>query len=105
MMSDADTAWAATLHVRPIRGIASEFQDIAGAYVFVLAKALNDAHYRELVTAEMEGIGLTVIELMDSDRFVPSADDAPDIRDCAMRLSDKWPVQYGSFQAYPYDDA
>lgn len=98
-------AWSARLHLRPIAGRSNSLEGSAGAYAWVLALAHDKAEYRELVAAEMEGLGLFVAEVEDLGRYRPHEDDQKYITDCAGRLSREGPVQYHDFHTYPCDDA
>ena len=106
MASDQGIAWSATLHVRPLPGRSGGLEgDPAGAYAIVLALARDEAHYREMVAAEMESLGLFVAEVVSAAPYEPEADDTEEVRRCAARLSLEWPVQYHNFHTYPHDEA
>jgi len=94
------------LHVRPLPGRISALEGgSAGAYAVVLALATDEADYRNIVTAEMERIGLFVAELEGLAPYEPQEDDPDNVRRCAAELSDDWPVQYRDFHNYPHDEA
>jgi hypothetical protein len=94
------------LHVHPLPGQTGGLEgDAAGAYAIVLALALNETDYREIVAEALESLGLFIAELEEVAPYEPQADDDEDVRLCAAKLSPEWPVQYHNFQAYPHDEA
>jgi hypothetical protein len=99
-------AWSALLHVRPLPGQTGGLTDgSAGAYAWVFAFARSEAEYREMVTAEMESLGLFIAETDRLDRYEPHPEDEDYFAECAERLSSEWPVQYHTFHCYPHDEA
>lgn len=94
------------LHVRPLPGQTGGLEAGAtGAYAIVLALALDEADYREMVAEEMESLGLFIAELEQVAPYEPHADDDEVVRLCAAKLSPQWPIQYHNFHAYPHDEA
>ena len=94
------------LHVRPLPGRTGVLEgNAAGAYAIVLALARDEADYREMVAAEMESLGLFIVELEDLAPYEPHEDDADSVRLSASKLNREWPVQYKDFHAYPHDEA
>lgn len=98
------SVWGAQLHLKPLPGKDGGLGGAKGAYAWVFALANSDAEYRELVSAEMEGLGLFVVEVEQLSRYerTDEADD-PSSR-CMDRLSDEWPVQYDDFHTYRSED-
>jgi hypothetical protein len=102
----AKTPWSAMLHVRPLPGRIPAIEGgSAGAYAVVLALATDEADYRKIVTAEMERLGLFIAELESLARYEPHEGDPHNVRRCAAKLSEDWPVQYHDFHNYPHDEA
>jgi hypothetical protein len=98
--------WYSVLHVRPLPGREATLAGCStGAYAAVLALAADEAEYRQRVTAEMESLGLFVAELEDLEPYEPHENDSDNVRLCAAKLSDEWPVQYRDFHNYPHDEA
>ncbi len=105
MPRDGRTPWIATLHVRPLPGRTGGLEgDPAGAYAIVLALAVDEADYREMVAAEMERLGLFIAEIENPGPYLAHLEDAESVRVCAARLSHEWPVQYHDFHTYPQDE-
>jgi len=97
--------WGAQLHVRPLPGRDGGLGGAAGAYAWVFALAAGEAEYREMAAAEMANLGLFIAEMERIDIYDPHPDDDDETRGCFERLSEKWPVQYDSFNCYPADQA
>jgi hypothetical protein len=51
------------LHVRALPGRDGGLSGGAGAYALVFALATGEAEYRERVAAEMDGLGLFIVEI------------------------------------------
>jgi hypothetical protein len=96
--------WGAQLHLRPLPGKDGGLGGAKGAFAWVFALAESEAEYREIVAAEMEGLGLFIAEVEQLGRYerTDGADD-PSSR-CINRLSDEWPVQYHNFHTYRDED-
>ena len=96
--------WGAQLHVRPLPETDGGLGGAKGAYAWVFALAGSEAEYREMVTAEMETLGLFIAEIEDLGHYQPveGADD-PSSR-CISNLTDEWPVQYHRFHTYSDED-
>ena len=97
-------AWMALLHVRPLPGHVNPLDGLSGrGWVLALAKDAED--YLELVTAEMESVGLFIAEVDELDRYSAFNSCAEHIVDSFDRLSEEWPVQYHTFHTTMIDDA
>jgi hypothetical protein len=98
------TAWGAQLHLRPLPAQDGGLGGAKGAFAWVFALANSEAEYREIVSAEMEAVGLFIAEVEHLGRYerIDGADD-PSSR-CINRLSDEWPVQYHNFHTYHEED-
>ena len=94
------------LHVRPLPDRNSALvRGSAGAFAVVLALATDEADFRKVVAAEMERLGLFVAEFESLAPYEPHEDDHDNVRLCAAKLSEDWPVQYHDFHNYPHDEA
>lgn len=102
--ADPRIAWSGMLHVRPLPGHTGGLEGAAGAYVLVFALAGDEEEYRALVAVEMASLGLFIAEVEHIAPYESHKDDAKSIRQCAARLSPKWPVQYDDFHAYPHSE-
>jgi hypothetical protein len=96
--------WGAQLHVRPFPGKDGGLEGAKGAHAWVFALASSEAEYREMVTAEMEDLGLFIADVEHLSRYHPpeAADDSSSR--CISNLSDEWPVQYHRFHTYRDED-
>ncbi len=99
-----EEAWGARLHVRPLPGGDGGLGGAKGAYAWVFAVANSETEYREMVAAEMEGLGLFIAEVEDLGRYRSTGDAADPSSRCIDSLSNEWPVQYHTFHVYSDDD-
>ena len=94
----------ALLHVRPLPGRTNPLDGVSGkGWVLALAACADD--YLRVVIAEMESIGLFVLEVDDLERCSAFTSCAEHITDSLERLSEEWPVQYHTFHPTMIDDA
>ena len=94
----------ALLHVRPLPGHTDPLNGVSGlGWVIALAADADD--YVQAVTAEMQSIGLFVVEVEDLDRYSAFNVSSNDITESFERLSEEWPVQYHTFHTTMIDDA
>ena len=96
--------WGAQLHLRPLPGKDGGLGGAKGAYAWVFALANSDAEYREVVSAEMESLGLFIAEVEQLSRYERTDEAGDSSSRCIQRLSDEWPVQYHDFHTYSDED-
>ena len=94
----------AQLHVRPLPERANPLNATSGIG-WVLALASDSDEYLRLVAAEMDEIGLFIVEVNDLGRYSEFSSCAEHIVNSFERLSDEWPVQYHTFHTTLIDDA
>ena len=91
------------MNVQPIDQTAARIiGDAAGAFVFTLAIAGTEQHFKERVAAEFHEDGFAVFEW---DEIIPfdlsTTEFEAETRDCFASISPEHPVQYARFDSYP----
>ena len=107
-MVDNREVWVSVIHVRPLPGSDVLGHGSAGAYASVVAIAPSESRFREMILAEMEDNGLSIVEFEGVTTYGEGLEKeliTDDMRNLRTSLSAYYPVQYHEFHAYPADDA
>lgn len=105
---DGREVWVAVIHVRPLPGSDVLGHGSAGAYASVVVLAPSESRFREMILAEMEDNGLSVVEFEDVNTYGEGQEKGlltDEMRNLRESLSIEYPVQYHEFHSYPTDDA
>ena len=98
-------AWSGFLHVRPNTESTNALGEYAhGGYGTVLALASSSEEYRAAVEREMASLGLAIVEC---ENIAPlgQAEERDELAQLTASLSERYPVQYRTFDTYTQDDA
>jgi uncharacterized alpha-E superfamily protein len=100
------TRWISVVHVRPLDSSVLG-EGARGAYANILANADSNEQYEAVVRAEMEEHKLFVVEFDTIRAVTPEvlADCEEEIHELVSQISDRYPVQYRTFDTYYTDDA
>jgi hypothetical protein len=90
------------VNVQPISEKAEWIGNAAGAFVFTLALAHSEEHFKELVAAEFHDDGFAVIEWGEIAPFDLSMNwETQNAQLLREHLCPEYPVQYARFDSYP----
>ena len=90
------------VNVQPVSEKAEWIGDVGGAFVFTLALAHTEQHFKELVASEFHDDGFAVIEWAEISPFDLSMNwDTENARALREHLCSEHPVQYARFDSYP----
>jgi hypothetical protein len=105
-VSTSRPIWQGLIHIRPEEVGPDLLDGASAAYVNVLGLAYDASEYRERVVAQLLSDRLVVTEWQDVSAFDPEDRELDErLEEARDRLSDEWPVQYGTFHTYSHEDA